>query len=95
MTDDEWARGVNALEVRVADEAAKGEQMWPPTYAEFVGICKPPTKAEGEKRGSYNDFFARDENGLAIQLPEPIEYRTKRKKAGESSLNKLMGMFDE
>ena len=53
----------------------------------IIELVKSGGKAEGQKGGAYNAF--------APQLPEPIEYKTKRKKAGESSLNNLMGMFDE
>ncbi|MBL4575590.1 MAG: hypothetical protein JKY51_05780 [Opitutaceae bacterium] len=37
------ARGVEALEKQIEENSAKGEKSWPPSYAEFKGMCKQST----------------------------------------------------
>ena len=40
------ARGVEALENQIIKSSSKGEKSWPPSYAEFKGLCiKPASKA--------------------------------------------------
>ncbi len=52
------ARGVDLLEKRIITNSSQGVKSWPPSYAEFKGMCiKPAEKA------AHKDY---------IPLPAPI-----------------------
>ena len=52
------ARGVEALENQIIKNSSKGEKSWPPSYAEFKGLCVISAKKAAHK--------------IHIALPPPI-----------------------
>lgn len=81
LTTQDIARGFEILERRAKTAGANGEEMWPPSYAEFAGMCEEARPIAAHK------VFPRS-------LPEPENLKSKRKKAGEHELAKLRAMFD-
>jgi len=71
------ARGVEALENQIIKNSSNGEKSWPPSYAEFKGLCiKPAAKACHKKH-------------INIGLPAPKMNDEERKER----MNKLRGSF--
>ena len=52
------ARGVEALENQIIKNSSKGEKSWPPSYAEFKGLCVISAKKAAHK--------------IHVALPPPI-----------------------
>lgn len=91
LTNEQWAKGFEVLEKQVEKQSSNGETPWPPTYAEFIGLCKCH---EGEREGAYGGahklFYP---NGR--QLPEPQEYRSRRKQRGIEAIKDIKQLFEE
>jgi len=45
------ARGIEHLEEHIRDSVRTGNEVWPPSYAEFIGHCHKQTE-----RASFRDF---------------------------------------
>jgi hypothetical protein len=84
LTDEQWQRGFRNVEARVRKKSFLGETDWPPTYAEFLGLCD---QAEESDRAPEHRYFA----------PLGIEDKTAREKRRELALEKckaLKGIFE-
>jgi hypothetical protein len=92
LTPDDFTKAFDRLEEMLEQNARNTEskEIWPPSYAEFVGLAKEAKRANG----SYKDFYERDENGVAIRLPEPEYQRQKRKEKGTKALGGILNMFN-
>lgn len=42
LRDEDWARGFEVIEYRVGCAGRDEKAIFPPSYAEFVGLCQPP-----------------------------------------------------
>ena len=84
LTDSEWTFGFEELERRIEKASAQGETLYPPTYPEFLGICRPTKSPNGVNGAAYVEF-------------KPMERLTdktqaaKNKAAGRKHLDALMG----
>lgn len=56
LTDSEWVYGFEELERRIEKESSQGNTLFPPTYAEFLGICKPSNSPDGINGAAYKEF---------------------------------------
>ena len=69
----------------VQDAAARSAGTpWPPSYAEFIGYCKPQKEPKEPNEPKY----------FAKALPEPDEVKQKRRETGKKQCERLLGMFD-
>ena len=72
----------------VKDGANGDGTTWPPTYAEFIGYCKPPkSDPKPPEHRTIESVFQR--------LPEPKEEREKRRKLGMQKCKGLMDILSE
>ena len=69
----------------VEDAARDNKLAWPPTYAEFIGYCKPPKEAPTP--AAYKVF--------PVGLPEPKEHRKARQEIGISKCKSLMDFLSD
>ena len=83
LTDDMWRRGFDTLEYRVREAGRYGDEIWPPSYAEFVGYCEPPAGYAAHKK-------------FPVGLPEPKSVREKRYEIGRQKCGDLLrNLFPE
>lgn len=88
LTDAEYQRGFARLEYLVREAGRKGEDLWPPSYAGFLGYCEPPI---GQR--SYKLFPSNiDPKAPPLALPDKAAQERARK-AGTVELEKLRGFF--
>lgn len=85
LTVDDFKRGMEGLEAKAEESYRLGEEMWPPSYAEFRALAFPKTDRDAIAHKPFE----------RAGLPEPKEYRTKRYEQGISECQKLLAMFDE
>lgn len=85
LSKDDFAVGMIKCESLVEDAARDNKLAWPPTYAEFIGHCKPPKDAP--KPAAYRDF--------PVGLPEPKEHRKARQELGMSKCKGLMEFLND
>lgn len=81
MTDAQWRRGMDHVENSVRESARQGDEVWPPSYAAFLGMCDP---RPGSKM--YRPFEP-------LKLPD----KTAQERAiaqGEKTISDLKAMFD-
>ncbi len=81
LAPEHWKWGLQALERRVAQCVAEDKTAWPPTYAEFLGLCQPPAPAPEHR------VFER----LAL---EDKTAREKRRQLGMEKCGELLKIFD-
>lgn len=67
LSDAAYQRGFNQIEFLVKEAARQGDEMWPPSYAGFLGYCE-----EAPRSAMYKHF-----------PPIGIEDKTKREKDRE------------
>lgn len=93
LTPEDFATAFERLEVMLEENARSPQpkEIWPPSYAEFIGMAKEAKRSYG----AHKDFYARDENGIAKRLPEPEYQRQKRKEKGLQHTTRILSMFDE
>jgi len=56
LTDEQWRIGFDAIERRVSKLSALGKTAFPPTYAEFMGMCNPISSPTGINSAAYMPF---------------------------------------
>ncbi len=86
LTTEEWKRGVARVEQDIIKSTAKGEKNYPPSYAEFAGLCKHKISPDGTNSAAYIQY--QPEKRI-----ESDEHVSKRKKAGRSALDEMKGLF--
>lgn len=42
LSEDDFARGFKQIEFLVKEAARQGDELWPPSYAGFIGYCEKP-----------------------------------------------------
>lgn len=81
LTPEEWRWGLAALERKIAEGYQNGEVVWPPTYAEFWGLCRRPV--------------APPEHRILPRLGlEDKTAREKRRQMGMERCGELKKLFD-
>lgn len=78
LTGNEFKRGFDMLEERAKRAGQLGDEYWPPSYAEFVGLCTANWQTAAHKR-----FF---DEPLALEDKTTIELRKAR---GREQMAKL------
>lgn len=94
LSDEEWAKGMAKLERKVTADAANGNESWPPSYAEFVGYCRPTTSPDGKNSVAYIAFD--DPEHPSYEKPKGIEDLTlkdRRIAKGRKTLDSLKDLF--
>ena len=93
LTPEDFTTAFERLELMLEENARSPQpkEIWPPSYAEFIGMAKEAKRSYG----AHKDFYARDENGIAKRLPEPEFQRQKRKEKGLQHTSRILSMFDE
>lgn len=84
LTDDQWKRGFENVEHEVRDKKRDGEIAWPPSYAEFLGLCD---RDDTQKYIPEHKYFP----------PIGIEDKTTREKRrllGIEKCGQLKGIFE-
>lgn len=92
MTDEQWRRGFAQLEFMVRDAARQGEDMWPPSYAAFLGMCDGPKEQEDPRKKALHKFVTPYFKVEALEDKTAIE---RSQAIGSSTLESLKSMFDE
>jgi hypothetical protein len=70
------------LEFEAEQAGRKGEEIWPPSYAEFVGKCSQNKGVAAHKQ-------------FTPSLPEPESAKAERKAKGRERLATIKGILDE
>jgi len=84
LSDEQWKKGFAELERRVSQASANNETAWPPTYAEFIGLCK--VGSNGAYGGAYKLFKP--------ALPVPEDVMQERARIGQKTCQNLIQLFD-
>lgn len=84
LTDEQWRRGMEYVEYIVKEAARQGDkkELWPPSYAAFLGFCEP---RPGSKM--YKPFEP-------LKLPDKTAHE-RSQAVGSSTLDSLKSMFDD
>jgi len=82
---EDFKRGMERLEKRAEDEYRLGNEMWPPSYAEFRALAFPSSTRDTLAHKPFEDNA----------LPEPKEYRSKRYEEGVKQTAALLAMLDD
>jgi hypothetical protein len=56
LTDDQWKAGFLELERRVQENSSRCLESWPPSYIEFIGMCKTSRSPLGINAGAYKTY---------------------------------------
>ena len=83
LEDGQWLKALGRCENDLISAGKEGREMWPPSYAEFIGFAQPEKAASG----AYKVF--------APALPISDEMKASRKAAAKVGCKNLMSMFDE
>ena len=81
LTDEQWRRGFDKLEFNVKQASKDGKVSWPPSYAEFLGMCE---SCPGWSMHKKND---------PIGLPEPKQARKGRVKEGRKQCANILSIL--
>jgi hypothetical protein len=84
LTDDEWKIGIDEVERRVEKASSQGGDTFPPTYAQFLGYCRPSKSPDGTRSQAYVKF-------MPVERLTDETQEAKNKAAGRRELDKLMG----
>lgn len=77
----QFKAGIELLEYRQGQAYNLGEEMWPPSYAQFKAMCLEGYGTQCHRRFTFQ------------ALPD-ITSRERAQKAGERELDKMREMFD-
>lgn len=80
----DFKRGMEGLEKKAEQEYKLGNEMWPPSYAEFRALAFPDTSRDSQA----HKYFPR------IALPDKTA-QEKAREVGKCELERLMEMFKE
>lgn len=81
LTDDQFKKGFERIEFNVKSSAAEGKESWPPSYAEFIGLCEDMPGYQAHK------YFI-------PKLPVSDEIKSRRRSIGELEIEKMKSMFN-
>lgn len=79
---EDWKRGFDRLEQSVILDASKGVTRWPPSYAEFIGLCR-----ESKELAAHKYFKA--------SLPESEDSKRQRKEEARQRMAVIKSILDE
>ncbi len=82
LSEKQWRNGFEKLEFEVQEAGRRGKQVWPPSYAEFIGMCEIDPGASAHKL-------------FVPRLPEPKEVKSERKEKGRQRMDSIKSLFDE
>lgn len=85
LTAEDFKRGMEGLERRAEQCYRDGEEMWPPSYAEFRALAFPASNRDTLAHKLFDK----------PALPEPIEHKTKRYQEGLKKTAALLAMLDD
>jgi len=89
LTAEQWRRGFQVLEQKVREAARQGEDMWPPSYAAFLGMCDEP---EGQHKKALHQFVT---PYFVANSLEDLSKKEEAQKLGEQTLDTLKTLFDD
>lgn len=101
MTDEAWKRGFHQLEFLVKEAAIQGEDVWPPSYAGFLGYCeKPHGEIAHKNRQAIIDgrawIWSDDLHKYISQGCLPDKATQERvKKTGAEALKNMQDLFND
>ena len=93
LTDDQWKLGVESLEKLVERNSTNGKESWPPSYAEFLGLCRPTVSPSGGNSDAYKQL---NDPTHSCYTPRSIEDKSgmeRRKKVGKDVMSGLLASF--
>ncbi|MEW5248896.1 hypothetical protein [Microbulbifer discodermiae] len=82
LNDAAWKRGFDRLEFMVREAGRQGDEVWPPSYAAFLGMCEKPHGEMAHK------LFK------PLALPDKAAQERSRS-IGSKTLGDLKSMFSE
>lgn len=85
LTAEDFKRGMEGLEKRAEQCYRDGEEMWPPSYAEFRALAFPASNRDTLAHKTFDK----------PALPEPKEYKSKRYEEGLKQTAALLAMLDD
>jgi hypothetical protein len=85
LTAEDFKRGMDGLERRAEQCYRDGEEMWPPSYAEFRALAFPASTRDTLAHKPFDK----------PSLPEPPEYKSKRYQEGIKQAAALLAMLDD
>jgi len=85
LTAEDFKRGMDGLERRAEQCYRDGEEMWPPSYAEFRALAFPASTRDALAHKPFDK----------PALPEPQDYRAKRYQEGLRQTAALLAMLDD
>lgn len=85
LTAEDFKRGMDGLEKRAEQCYRDGEEMWPPSYAEFRALAFPASNRDTLAHKPFDN----------LALPEPKEYKSKRYEEGLKQTAALLAMLDD
>lgn len=85
LTAEDFKRGMEGLECRAEQCYRDGEEMWPPSYAEFRALAFPASNRDTLAHKPFDK----------PALPEPIEHRKKRYQKGVEECANILAMLDD
>lgn len=80
LTDAEYQRGFMQLEFLVREAARQGDELWPPSYAGFLGYCEKPHSEQAHR------YFSQQ------ALPDTTA-QERAKAAGNREIRKMRALF--
>ena len=84
LTAEDFKRGMDGLEKRAEQCYRDGEEMWPPSYAEFRALAFPASNRDTLAHKPFE----------RLQLPD-MTAMSKAKKAGRAELDSMLSMLDD
>lgn len=84
LTAEDFKRGMEGLERRAEQCYRDGEEMWPPSYAEFRALAFPASTRDTLAHKPFD----------RLALPDMTSI-SKAKQAGRSELDKMLAMLDD
>jgi hypothetical protein len=84
LTAEDFKRGMEGLEKRAEQCYRDGEEMWPPSYAEFRALAFPASNRDTLAHKPFE----------RLQLPD-MTAMSKAKQAGRAELDKMLGLLNE
>lgn len=88
MSDEAWRRGFDRLEYVVKEAGRQGKEIWPPSYAAFLGYCEKPAGEMAHKLLPSN----LDPKAPPLLLPDK-DSQERAKKAGRENLDQMKQLF--
>lgn len=85
LTPEDFKRGMDGLERRAEQCYRDGEEMWPPSYAEFRALAFPASNRDTLAHKPFDK----------PALPEPPEYKSKRYQKGIEECASILAMLDD